>query len=104
MIRGGKVGCDLASLQHLSLSRLNHRLPRGQAHPKVVQGIAEFHHPIAGARLPQAHTIFHDTTALDTAVDMLNPQPTLIQRAVRYLLTHMSSWPRRFLVGEVVMP
>jgi hypothetical protein len=32
------------SLDDLSLSRLNHRLPRGQAHPEVVQGTAEFHH------------------------------------------------------------
>jgi len=28
----------------LSLSRLNHGLPRGQTHPEVVQGTAEFHH------------------------------------------------------------
>jgi hypothetical protein len=27
---------------HLSLSRLNHWLPRGQAHPEVVQGTTEF--------------------------------------------------------------
>ena len=36
----------------LSLSRLNHWLPRGQAHPEVVQGTAEFHHQIADALLP----------------------------------------------------
>jgi hypothetical protein len=35
---------NLALRQQLSLSRLNHRLPRGQAHPEVVQGTAEFHH------------------------------------------------------------
>jgi hypothetical protein len=34
----------------LSLSRLNHWLPRGQAHPEVVQGTAEFHHEIAVVR------------------------------------------------------
>jgi hypothetical protein len=42
----------------LSLSRLNHRLPRGQAHPEVVQGTAEFHHEIADALLPQADPVF----------------------------------------------
>ncbi len=36
----------------LSLSRLNYWFPRGQAHPEVVQGTAEFHHQIADALLP----------------------------------------------------
>jgi hypothetical protein len=57
----------------MSLSRLNHRLPWGQAHPEVVQGTAEFYHQIADARLPQAEPVFDDATALDTAVDMLDP-------------------------------
>src|SRR3977135_2579032 len=57
----------------LSLSRLNHWLPRGQAHPEVVQGTAEFHHQITDALLPQAHPVFHDATALDTTVDVLDP-------------------------------
>ena len=70
----------------LSLSRLNHWLPRGQAHPEVVQGTAEFHHQIADALLPQADPVFHDATALDAAVDMLDPQPTLVQRLVGPLL------------------
>jgi hypothetical protein len=70
----------------LSLSRLNHRLPRGQTHPEIMQGTAEFHHQIADTRLPQAYPVFHDATALDTAVDVLDPQPTLVQRLVRQLL------------------
>ena len=70
----------------LSLSRLNHWLPRGQAHPEVVQGTAEFHHQIADALLPQADPVFHDATALDTAVDMLDPQPPLVERLVGQLL------------------
>ena len=37
----------------LSLSRLNYWLPRGQAHPEVVQGTAEFHHQITDALLPR---------------------------------------------------
>ncbi len=70
----------------LSLSRLNHWLPRIQAHPEVVQGTAEFHHQIADALLPQADPVFHDATALDTAVDMLDPQPPLVERLVGPLL------------------
>src|SRR6266849_2616387 len=40
-------------VEELSLSRLNHRLPRAQTHPEVMQGTAEFHHAIADAVLPQ---------------------------------------------------
>ena len=71
---------------HVSLSRLNHRLPGREAHPEVVQGTAEFHHEIADALLPQADQVFHNATALDTAVDMLDPQPTLVQRLGGQLL------------------
>ena len=38
------VGADLT---HLSLSRLNHGLPRCQAHPEVMQGTTAFHHEMA---------------------------------------------------------
>jgi hypothetical protein len=51
-----------------------------------VQGTAEFHHEIADAFFPQADTIFDDTTTLDTAVHVLDPQPTLVGRLVRALL------------------
>ena len=44
-----------------------------------MQGTAEFHHEIADALLPQADPVFDDATALDTAVDMLDPQPTAVQ-------------------------
>ena len=84
---------------HLSLSRLNHRLPWGQAHPEVVQGTAEFHHEITDALLPQADPVFDDATTLDTAVDMLDPQPTLVERLVGPCCSRVSSWPRGFLVG-----
>ena len=60
-------------LVYLSLFRLNYRLPGREAHPEVVQGTAEFHHDITDTFLPQADPVFHDTAALDTAVDVLNP-------------------------------
>jgi DNA-binding transcriptional LysR family regulator len=47
----------LSGAIQLSLSRLNHRLPRAQLYPEVVQGTAEFHHPIADTLLPQANTL-----------------------------------------------
>ena len=77
----------------LSLSRLNHWLPRGQAHPEVMQGTADFHHEIADTLLPQADPVFHDATALDTAVDMLDPQPALVERLVGRCCASVSSSP-----------
>jgi hypothetical protein len=75
------VASALVSLP-LSLFRLNHRLPWGQAYPEVVQGTAEFHHEITDPLLPQADPVFHNATTLDTAVDMLDPEPTLVERLV----------------------
>src|SRR5712691_2315727 len=66
----------LCSTNQLSLSRLNYWLPRCEAHPKVMELTAEFHHEIADALLPQANPVFDDAAALDTTVDMLDPQPT----------------------------
>jgi len=63
----------------VSLSRLNHRLPRGQAHPEVVEGATEFHHEITDASLPQADAVFDNAAALDTTVHMLDPQPPLVE-------------------------
>ena len=62
----------------MSLSRLNHWLPRGQAHPEIVQGTTEFHHEITNPRFPQADPIFDDATALHTAVDVLDPQSAVM--------------------------
>jgi hypothetical protein len=51
-----------------------------------MQGTAEFHHEIADALLPQADPVFDNATTLDTPMDMLDPQPTLVERLVRPLL------------------
>src|SRR5262245_23742086 len=78
----------------LSLSRLNHWLPRSQAHPEIVQGATEFHHQITDPMLPQAEPVLHDAAALDTAIDMLDPPPTLVERLVFSLLL-----PRQLLAA-----
>src|SRR5216683_465775 len=80
-----KGGVPMGSLQ-LSLSRLNHWLPGREAHPEVMQSTTDFHHQIADTRLPQADPICDNTTALDTAIDVLDAQPTLVERLVRQLL------------------
>ena len=51
-----------------------------------MQGTAQFHDEIANAGLPQADAVFDDATALHTAVDMLDPEPAIVQGLVGPLL------------------
>jgi hypothetical protein len=51
-----------------------------------MQGTAKFHHEIADAVLPQPDPVFDDAAALDAPVDMLDPQPTVMQGLVGQLL------------------
>src|SRR5215471_288838 len=55
----------------LSLSRLNHWLPWGQAHPEVVQSTTEFHDQIADAFFPQTNAVFDDATPFHTAIELV---------------------------------
>jgi len=52
----------------------------------MVQGTTARQDEITDALLPQADPVLHDAAALDTAVDMRDPQPTLVQRLVGPLL------------------
>jgi len=78
--------CAPLRQRHVSLSRLNHWLPRVKTHPEIMQRTADFHDEIADALLPQTDPVFDDATTLHTAVDMLDPQPTAVQRLVGELL------------------
>ena len=51
-----------------------------------MQGTADLHHQIADTLLPQTEAVFHDAEALDTAIDVLDAQPTLVERLVRQVL------------------
>ena len=62
-----------------------------------MQGTAQFHHESADAALPQPNPTFDDAAALDTTVDMLDPQPTLVQCLVRPLLLPREILAARFL-------
>jgi hypothetical protein len=60
-----------------------------------MQGTTEFHDQIADAVLPQTDPVFDDTTTLHAPVDMLDPQPTLVQGLVGPLLLHrqlLAAW------------
>ena len=59
-----------------------------------MQGTAELHHEIADARLPQTHPVFDNAAALDTTVDMLDPQPTLVEHLVRHVLLPRALLPQ----------
>jgi hypothetical protein len=70
----------------MSLSRLNYGLPRGEAEPSIMESTADVPHPIADAHLPEAASVFDAATALDTAMDMVDPQPTLVELLVCHVL------------------
>jgi hypothetical protein len=44
--------------------------------------LPQFHHEIADAGLPQPEPVFDNAAALDAPVDMLDPQPTVMQGLV----------------------
>src|SRR5262245_58372318 len=85
-LAGHCIGVTAVNRDRLSLSRLNHLLPWGQAYLEVMQGPAEFHDEITDALLPQPEPIFHNATALHPAVDMLDSQSAMVQRLVRHVL------------------
>jgi len=65
-----------------------------------MQGTAEFHYQVTDALLPQANPVFHDATALDATVDMLDAQPTLVQGLVSELLLQRQLLTLGFLGGH----
>ncbi len=65
-----------------------------------MQGTTDFHHDIADTLLPQADAVFDNATALDTPVDMLNPQPTAVQRLVGHVLLQRQFLAAGFLGGH----
>src|SRR5215470_4099033 len=58
----------------------------------MMEGTAEVPHPIAAAHLSEAASVFDAATALDTALDMVDPQPPLVALLVRHVL-----FPRELL-------
>src|SRR5215510_6382928 len=58
----------------------------GEDAPGMMEGTAEVPHQIADAHLPEAAAVFDAATALDTATDMVDPQPRLVELLVRHVL------------------
>jgi hypothetical protein len=70
----------------LSSFRLNHGLPGSQTYPEVMQGTTELHDQIVDTGLPQTEPVFHDATAFDAAVDMLDATSAMMEDVVGQLL------------------
>ena len=60
----------------------------------MMEGIADVPHPSADAYLPEAASVFDAATALDTAMDMIDPQPTLVELLVRHVLLPCALLPQ----------
>jgi hypothetical protein len=56
-----------------------------------MQGTTAVHHHIADTSLPQPEPVFHNPTALDTAVDVFDPSPPVVQGLVGELVLHRQS-------------
>jgi hypothetical protein len=72
-----------------------------------MQGTAPFHHDITGIVLPQPEPVLHDATALDAAVDMLDPSPAVMPGLIspfllpgQRLATWCLAWHEDLHVGQ----
>jgi len=59
-----------------------------------MQSPAAFHDQIVAPFLPQAEPVVDDAAALDTAVDMVDPQPTPVEHLVRHGLLPRERLPQ----------
>ena len=58
------------------------------------EGTAEVPYQIAAAYLPEAASVLDAATALDTTLDMVAPQPTLMEFLVRHVLLPRALLPQ----------
>jgi hypothetical protein len=59
---------------------------KGAAEPGMMEGIAAVPPQIADAHLLEVAAVFDDATALNPTMDMVAPQPTLVERLVHHVL------------------
>jgi hypothetical protein len=59
---------------------------KGEDEPGMMEGTADVPHPRAAAHLSEAASVCDAATALDTALDMVGPQPPLVELLVRHVL------------------
>src|SRR4051794_39085459 len=76
-------GLDLAATAGIVVEE--HGRPRVR---DLAVELPDFPSDITNALLPQADPVFDDATTFDTAVDMLNPQSTIVEHLVGFALAH----------------
>jgi hypothetical protein len=69
-----------------------------------MEGTADVPHQIADTHLPEAASVFDAATALDTARDMVDPQPTLVQFLVRHVLLPRELLPQIEINSDEHLP
>src|SRR5215475_5140763 len=73
------------------------------ASPEGMQGPAEVHHEIADTLLPPAEPVLHDAAALDTPVDMLDPEPPLVAGLVRHVMLPRELLPQIEITSIILL-
>jgi hypothetical protein len=68
----------------------------------MMAGTAEVPYPSATAHLPEAAAVFDAATALDAALDMIDPQPTLGELLVRHVLLPHALLPQIEINSTVI--
>jgi hypothetical protein len=69
----------------------------------MMEGTADVPHQITDAHLPEAASVCDTAIALDTALDMVDPQPTLVELLVRHVLLPRELLPQ-IEINSVVPP
>jgi hypothetical protein len=66
----------------------------------MMQATAEFHHQVADAAFPKADPVFGDAASFDAAVDVLDPEPAIMQSLIFSLLFRCQLPAAGFLQGH----
>src|SRR5438132_1550078 len=77
---------EVRGLPSFELISMQSSAAQGEDAPSMIEGTADIPHSIAAAHLPEAAAVFDAVPALDTAMDMVDPQPPLVELLVRHVL------------------
>lgn len=75
---------------------------KGEDEPGILEGSTEVPPPITDAHLPEGAVVFDAATALDTAMDMVDPQPTLVELLVRHVLLPRELLPQIEINSDII--
>jgi hypothetical protein len=93
-LHAARIDVEVPSSGAAGLSAMKPLTATGQTDAESMQGTADVSHPIAAAYLPSVAAVFDAATALATAMDMVDPSPTLVERLVRLVLLPRALLPQ----------